>query len=300
LGSDSRYHRFGSSDSLAGHLIRDVVDSLPGIGVPAIDLIILSGDIAERGKRAECNDALLFVDQMCQALGLGHERVVVVPGSHDVSWDLSEAYFAECRDEDADPQVPYSKKWRHYQDFVTKLHDPAAFNRGTTVPAAPGGDVPTQSRAAYVPDRLARRRMGSLLWRTSVPVARRPCGPVLVDGRALPIRSWGTRQLRCRAPVAGTTGPGESIDQFEVNLKCPVGLGGPAIARDESDPVLRCGGGDERVIDGTAGNAELRQPTVESLRAVSAEKPRQGKVVGEQSGYGGGSAAAGRREPGQH
>jgi predicted MPP superfamily phosphohydrolase len=131
-----RYHRFDPSDSLAGHLIRDVA-SLSRIGVPTIDLIVLSGDIAERGKRAEYADALRFVDHLCEELGLGRERVVVVPGNHDVSWDLSEAYFAECRDEEVDPQIPYAKKWRHYQNLVTELHDPAAFTRGTALPVAP-------------------------------------------------------------------------------------------------------------------------------------------------------------------
>ena len=46
------YHRFDSSDSLSSHLIRDLA-TLRKDGVPPIDLIILSGDIAERGKRTE-------------------------------------------------------------------------------------------------------------------------------------------------------------------------------------------------------------------------------------------------------
>lgn len=121
-----QYHRFDASDSLASHLIRDIA-RLPEIGVPPIDLIVLSGDIAERGKRKEYEDALRFVDAMLGALGLDRERVVVVPGNHDVSWNLSRSYFEECDDADLDPLVPYAKKWRHYQDFVTALHGPAVF-----------------------------------------------------------------------------------------------------------------------------------------------------------------------------
>lgn len=121
-----RYHRFDADDSLAGHLIRDVAGLLAA-GVPPVDLVVLSGDIAERGKRAEYAQAAAFTEKLCQELGLGADRVVVVPGNHDVSWDLSEAYFAECRDEDLEPEVPYARKWRHYQNFVTSLHGPAAF-----------------------------------------------------------------------------------------------------------------------------------------------------------------------------
>src|SRR6266571_1202429 len=123
-----RYHRFDASDSLAGHLIRDVV-GLAGIGVPAVDLVILSGDIAERGKRQEYAQATAFTDQLCEVLRLGRDRVVVVPGNHDLSWDLSSSYFSDWQDEheDTEPPPPYFKKWRHYRDFVTALHGPAAF-----------------------------------------------------------------------------------------------------------------------------------------------------------------------------
>jgi 3',5'-cyclic AMP phosphodiesterase CpdA len=44
------YHRFSADDSLAGHLIRDVAGLIGGQGVPRPDLIVLSGDIAERGR----------------------------------------------------------------------------------------------------------------------------------------------------------------------------------------------------------------------------------------------------------
>jgi 3',5'-cyclic AMP phosphodiesterase CpdA len=123
-----RYHRFLPDDSLAGYLIRDV-EQLVRKGVPAVDLVILSGDIAERGKSREFEQAKEFVDQICGALRLGPEQFVVVPGNHDVNWDLSLAAFAEWKDDhdDADPPPPYPRKWKHYREFVTSLHGPAAF-----------------------------------------------------------------------------------------------------------------------------------------------------------------------------
>jgi 3',5'-cyclic AMP phosphodiesterase CpdA len=123
-----RYHRFDDADSLAGYLVRDVA-RLIQTGVPAIDLIVLSGDIAERGKRPEYEQARAFTDQLCQALDLSTGRLVMVPGNHDVSWDLCLSAFAEWQDEhdDTDPPPPYPKKWRNYQEFVTALHGPTAF-----------------------------------------------------------------------------------------------------------------------------------------------------------------------------
>jgi 3',5'-cyclic AMP phosphodiesterase CpdA len=121
-----RYHQFRPDDSLAGYLIRDV-EELVGNGVPSVDLVILSGDIAERGKSNEFEQAKEFLDQLCGALRLEADRVVVVPGNHDVNWYLSQMAFMEWKDDDADPPPPYPQKWRHYREFVTSLHGPAAF-----------------------------------------------------------------------------------------------------------------------------------------------------------------------------
>jgi DNA repair exonuclease SbcCD nuclease subunit len=123
-----RYHRFSPDDSLAGYLIRDVKE-LDRIGVPPIDLVIVSGDIAEQGKQDEFAQAREFLDQLCGALRLGAEQVVVVPGNHDINWNLSQIEFLQWGDEHggADPPPPYPGKWKHYREFVTGLHGPAAF-----------------------------------------------------------------------------------------------------------------------------------------------------------------------------
>src|ERR1022692_5201642 len=120
-----QYHRFGPSDSLGDHLTRDVPD-LNKMGVPPIDLVIVSGDIAERGKRPEYEQARSFLDQVCRSTGLGRERVVVVPGNHDVSWDLSSSYFSEWRDEHhrINPSPAYGKEGQPYAVVVTTRHDP--------------------------------------------------------------------------------------------------------------------------------------------------------------------------------
>ena len=121
------YHRFnGEEQSLADHLLVDLRKLLID-KVPAIDLIVLSGDIVEHGLKSEYEQAKAFVDALCTQTGLKYHRVVVVPGNHDVNWSLSESYFAECRAEEVEPRLPYAKKWRHYQQFVSSLHGPAAF-----------------------------------------------------------------------------------------------------------------------------------------------------------------------------
>jgi 3',5'-cyclic AMP phosphodiesterase CpdA len=122
-----RYHRFGAGvESLGNHLIYDLRE-LVGRQVPRIDLILISGDIAEQGLKKEYDQARAFIDQLCGFTELTPDRVVVVPGNHDVNWDLSEAYFAECRADECDAREPYTRKWRHYQRFVADLHGEEAF-----------------------------------------------------------------------------------------------------------------------------------------------------------------------------
>jgi 3',5'-cyclic AMP phosphodiesterase CpdA len=121
-----QHHRFDDANSLSSHLIRDL-KNLSGIGVPTIDLVVLSGDIAEQGKRSEYDQARGFVDALCQSLGLDRRLVVVVPGNHDVSWAACKSYFANCDDEETTPRLPYPRKWRHYQDFACGLHGQVAF-----------------------------------------------------------------------------------------------------------------------------------------------------------------------------
>jgi 3',5'-cyclic AMP phosphodiesterase CpdA len=121
------HHRFtGDGPPLASTMVTDL-RRLLGEHIERIDLIVISGDIAERSLRSEFEQARQFIDALCNATGVDHPRVVVVPGNHDVNWSLCNAYFAECEADEASPRAPFSKKWKHYQQFVTDLHGPTAF-----------------------------------------------------------------------------------------------------------------------------------------------------------------------------
>lgn len=60
-----------------------------------------------------------------------------------------------------------------------------------------------------------------------------------------------------------------SVDELKVDLESAIGLGGPTIARSQGDAVLGGRSGDERIADGAPGDAEFRQPGMESLRTMS-------------------------------
>jgi 3',5'-cyclic AMP phosphodiesterase CpdA len=104
-------HRFDSPDSnsLAAYLVRDL-KQLVNRDVPSIDLVALSGDIAEKGLKGEHRQALPLIKEILGHTGIGAERVVMAPGNHDVNWALSEAHFADCRGDEIEPRAPYAKK----------------------------------------------------------------------------------------------------------------------------------------------------------------------------------------------
>ena len=120
------HHRFGKDDeSLASRLVQDLaaIDAQ----TPKIDLFVISGDLAETGMRSEFRQARTFIDEICAHVGLSRERVIVVPGNHDINRLLCEGYFATCNGNGEDPDPPYDPKWNPYIEFITDLHGPDAF-----------------------------------------------------------------------------------------------------------------------------------------------------------------------------
>src|SRR5690606_3280918 len=52
------------------------------------DLIFATGDIARSGKAAEYEMATAFFDDLLAAAALDRRHLFLVPGNHDVDWDL--------------------------------------------------------------------------------------------------------------------------------------------------------------------------------------------------------------------
>jgi WD40 repeat protein/3',5'-cyclic AMP phosphodiesterase CpdA len=117
-----RNHRFGRLhlprpddmfDSLFSRL-RDDLDLLrndPGLQP---DLIIVTGDITEGAMPTEFADARELLERLCDHLQLKHDRVVLVPGNHDISRKACEAYFNQCEADERKPIPPFTPKWKHY------------------------------------------------------------------------------------------------------------------------------------------------------------------------------------------
>jgi 3',5'-cyclic AMP phosphodiesterase CpdA len=87
-------HRFfdgENSQSLSAHL-RDEFDNVSGyFKVDSRRMyLVVSGDLAYRAVKQEFADAKSCLENICQGLGISRERVIIVPGNHDVNWTLSQ------------------------------------------------------------------------------------------------------------------------------------------------------------------------------------------------------------------
>ncbi|HET7444270.1 MAG TPA: HAD family hydrolase [Solirubrobacterales bacterium] len=121
-------HRFGNLaagdpdaefDSLFGRLREDLT-ALADQGMRP-EVIVVSGDLAEKGQLKEYEDAHEFLVRLCDTLALPRRRVVLVPGNHDVNWKLCEAYFLQEEASEGKPRVPYWPKWSPYAQMFDEF-----------------------------------------------------------------------------------------------------------------------------------------------------------------------------------
>jgi 3',5'-cyclic AMP phosphodiesterase CpdA len=87
------HHRFGglnlsppddSFDTLLARLLEDL-HTLEQNQNLRPDVILLSGDLTASGKRSEFDLCLKFVEGLVQTLGCPKDKVVIIPGNHDVN-----------------------------------------------------------------------------------------------------------------------------------------------------------------------------------------------------------------------
>jgi len=68
-------------------------DLIQELGIRRLEYLVISGDIANYSTEKEYDAAFAMVDGMVKRFGLDPSRVMVVPGNHDLNWDLSEEAY---------------------------------------------------------------------------------------------------------------------------------------------------------------------------------------------------------------
>lgn len=68
-------------------------DLIQELDIRRLEYLIISGDVANRSTGKEYDAAFAMVDGLVKRFGLDASRVVVVPGNHDVNWEMSKKAY---------------------------------------------------------------------------------------------------------------------------------------------------------------------------------------------------------------
>ncbi|MGH9903973.1 MAG: metallophosphoesterase family protein, partial [Pyrinomonadaceae bacterium] len=83
-------------------------------------VLVVSGDLAERGTTEEFRRVEAFLRDVASELSLDTSRIVIVPGNHDINWkDCETGHFADPK---ITPPQPYPEKWRKFMDFFDSFY----------------------------------------------------------------------------------------------------------------------------------------------------------------------------------
>lgn len=83
---------------------------------------MLTGDLAEWGKKSEFDDVPSFAAGLSETLGIPRRHFVCIPGNHDINRKHCEAYFNTCEAEDETPKAPYWEKWKCFARFFEAFY----------------------------------------------------------------------------------------------------------------------------------------------------------------------------------
>src|SRR5436190_17868454 len=81
------YYQWDDPKLVARRVADDVVSNL-GRAFEPISAVILSGDFTWAGNRDEFQVAIEFVNELVTTLRIGRERLIVIPGNHDITWGV--------------------------------------------------------------------------------------------------------------------------------------------------------------------------------------------------------------------
>ena len=98
------------------------VHRLIDAGVPAPDLLVVSGDLTESARPRQLEEAWSFLTGLRVVLGLEAHRMIIVPGGRDVSRAACESYFNACEARDTTPLEPFYPKLELYAELFADLY----------------------------------------------------------------------------------------------------------------------------------------------------------------------------------
>lgn len=84
-------------------------DLIKELKVKRLEYLVISGDIANHANEDEYRAAFEMLDGLVKHFGLDANRIITVPGNHDLNWDLSKKAYTFFRNEDLPTPLPEGK-----------------------------------------------------------------------------------------------------------------------------------------------------------------------------------------------
>jgi 3',5'-cyclic AMP phosphodiesterase CpdA len=124
-----------------------------------LDALILSGDIANYSTPEEYQAAQLFLDHLRQDFPLDRDRIVIVPGNHDLNWQLAKAAYTLKDREDCTPEELQEGCYIPVSDEVVRVRDDAQYQQrfehfSAFYRAIKNQDYPRESDQQYTLDKI--------------------------------------------------------------------------------------------------------------------------------------------------
>ncbi len=86
---EARYRHY------AGVLAEDIRECLHTTPSDQVDLLAVTGDVANQARKEEYDCAKIFLDKLVGDLGMRWHNMAIVPGNHDVDWTVLEERFGK-------------------------------------------------------------------------------------------------------------------------------------------------------------------------------------------------------------
>jgi 3',5'-cyclic AMP phosphodiesterase CpdA len=111
-------HIWRLESELEGHQGRPTLAEAVNLGInkKPIGLLIITGDLTFTGEEDEFAEAVTSITRLLGLLNLDKDRVIIVPGNHDICWTKSESYDEKAPVTEAPEQAK-----KNYEGFYRRL-----------------------------------------------------------------------------------------------------------------------------------------------------------------------------------
>ncbi|GET38684.1 metallophosphoesterase family protein [Microseira wollei] len=96
--SDLHFGTLADANNWYGTLADDLNDLSSELDFNQIDALIISGDVANRSTEEEYHAAEKFITQLAGEFRIKRSHIIIVPGNHDLNWDLGDKAYEKCRE----------------------------------------------------------------------------------------------------------------------------------------------------------------------------------------------------------